>query len=280
MSSDKIFGLAMLLYLLAMQMYMVYIALQQKKSGDTIGKIATGLSYLGFLSHSIAFSLRWYESYQLGIGRIPLTNMYESMVFFTWSIMIIYLILEYRYKLRAIGVIATLLAALGLGLTSILDLPREIQPLVPALQSNWLTAHVITCFLGYGAFALGFGVSVLYLLKTFIEKNGRELTLLPHISLLDELNYKSIAIGFPMLTLGIFTGAVWAEYAWGTYWSWAPKETWSLVTWFVYALFLHSRLFRDWQGAKSAILSIIGFAFVIFTYFGVNYLLSGLHSYA
>jgi cytochrome c-type biogenesis protein CcsB len=103
---------------------------------------------------------------------------------------------------------------------------------------------------------------------------------LPSTTILDEINYKSIVIGFPMLTLGIITGAAWANYAWGTYWSWDPKETWSLITWFVYAAFLHARFTRDWKGRKAAILSIAGFAAVLFTYFGVNYIISGLHSYA
>lgn len=106
------------------------------------------------------------------------------------------------------------------------------------------------------------------------------MSLFPPVESLDAFVYKPIAVGFPLLTIGIVTGAAWANYAWGSYWSWDPKETWSLITWFVYAIFLHARFAREWRGKRTAVLSIIGFASVIFTYFGVNYVLSGLHSYA
>ncbi|MCX8012217.1 MAG: c-type cytochrome biogenesis protein CcsB, partial [Desulfobacterota bacterium] len=170
------------------------------------------------------------------------------------------------------------LGSILLALTTITrSFSNEIQPLVPALQSNWLTYHVITCFLGYAAFAVSFGVSIMFLIKAN-SKGG--IGILPDQAVLDEINYKAISFGFPMLTLGIITGAVWANYAWGSYWSWDPKETWSLITWLFYAAFLHARYTRGWGGRKTAILSIIGFLAVIFTYFGVNLLLSGLHSYA
>jgi ABC-type transport system involved in cytochrome c biogenesis permease subunit len=149
---------------------------------------------------------------------------------------------------------------------------RGIQPLVPALKSNWLHIHVITCFMAYAAFAISFICSVLYLV-------GRKWETLP-LKMLEEINYKSIIIGFPMLTSGILTGAVWAQYAWGSYWRWDPKETWSLITWIVYALFLHVRQTRNWKGKTAAIVSVLGFLSVIFNYFVVNFVLSGLHSYA
>lgn len=270
----------MVFYTVSFMLYMLHVAFQGKKSVHSFGYLATTSTILGLISHTMGFVLRWYASYELGYGRIPLTNMYESMIFFTWSIIAIYLIIEFRYGYRWIGIIASLLAALGIALTSIIGLSREITPLVPALKSHWLTIHVITCFLGYAAFAIGCGVSILLLLGHYGKRWNRSFRFLPPATLLDDVNYKTIAIGFPMLTLGIFTGAVWADYAWGTYWSWDPKETWSLITWFVYAIFLHLRLTRGWRGVKSALLSIIGFLFVMFTYWGVNYLLSGLHSYA
>jgi len=172
-------------------------------------------------------------------------------------------------------------AFLAIALTSIIPgVESKITPLVPALQSNWLTIHVTTCFFGYASFAVSFGISILYLIreKKDVQKSVQA-TWLPSASTLDEINYKSIVIGFPMLTLGIITGAAWANYAWGSYWSWDPKETWSLITWFIYAASLHARFTRGWRGKKAAVLSIGGFAAVLFTYFGVNYLISGLHSY-
>ncbi len=160
----------------------------------------------------------------------------------------------------------------------------RIDPLIPALQSNWLHAHVITCFLSYSSFALSCAVSVMYLLKLRKKEKGQKeaglIALFPSLDALDTLVYKTIVVGFPLLTIGIVTGAAWANYAWGSYWSWDPKETWSLITWFVYAIFLHARFAREWRGKRTAALSIIGFLAVIFTYFGVNYVLSGLHSYA
>jgi len=148
---------------------------------------------------------------------------------------------------------------------------KTIQPLIPALQSNWLHIHVLTCFLAYAAFAISFLAGLLSLF------GGRGI--IPPASTLEEINYRSVMVGFPMLSAGILTGAVWAHYAWGSYWSWDPKETWSLITWIVYALFLHARFVRGWKGRRIAILSVVGFMSVIFTYFGVNFILSGLHSY-
>jgi len=140
---------------------------------------------------------------------------------------------------------------------------------------------VITCFFGYAAFGLAFGLSLMYLLKRpdAPEKENAFLKLIPESAILDDLSYQMVVIGFLMLTLGIITGSVWAYSAWGRYWGWDPKETWSLITWLIYATLLHSRMIRGWKGKRLAILCIIGFACVLFTYFGVNYL-AGLHSYA
>jgi cytochrome c-type biogenesis protein CcsB len=221
--------------------------------------------------------MRWRESYELGIGRIPLTNLYESLIFFAWTIILLYLFMEWRLKNRSIGAFVTPLAFLALAYASFSE--KAIHPLIPALQSNWLTVHVATCFLGYAAFALSFGISVMFLVKGADTGKSLFLRIFPDKSTLDELNYRMVIIGFLMLTLGIITGSVWANSAWGSYWSWDPKETWSLVTWFVYAAMLHSRLISGWKGRRLALFSIIGFFCVLFTYFGVNFLLSGLHSY-
>jgi len=152
---------------------------------------------------------------------------------------------------------------------------KGIRPLLPALQSNWLTVHVITSFLGYAAFAVAFSASIIYLLFERFKGTFENIK----ADLFDEINYRSVTFGFVMLTLGIITGAAWANYAWGSYWSWDPKETWSLITWLVYAAFLHSRFIAGWKGKKTAIISIVGFLVTLFCYLGVNLLLSGLHSY-
>ena len=175
----------------------------------------------------------------------------------------------------------TLVVGIAIALTSLIPgITTEVRPLMPALQSNWLAFHVITCFLGYAAFAIAFGVSIAYMIQSQRESSPRDtISWLPSSQILDEINYKAIVIGFPMLTLGIITGVVWAHSAWGSYWTWDPKETWSLITWLVYAALLHARMKRGWRGKRLAILSIVGFCCVLFTYFGVNYL-AGLHSYA
>jgi cytochrome c-type biogenesis protein CcsB len=275
MMSGSIFKYITFLYFFSFMAYLLLMIIDKK----VFGKIATIITAAGFLSHTVGILLRWLESYQMGIGRAPLSNMYESLVFFSWTIILLYLIIEWRISNKSIGVLATLIAFLAMAYSSLSD--KEIEPLLPALKSNWLISHVVTCFFGYAAFAISFGISILYLFKgRDIKTSGNILSkLIPDHEVLEELSYQMVIIGFIMLTLGIITGAVWANSAWGTYWSWDPKETWSLITWFVYAAMLHSRLVSGWRGKKLAVFSIIGFCCVIFTYFGVNLLLSGLHSY-
>jgi cytochrome c-type biogenesis protein CcsB len=223
--------------------------------------------------------LRWYESYALNIGHAPLSNLYESLVFFAWSIALLYLVIEKKYQNRIIGAFTTPLAFLAMAYAGLSpNITSNIQPLVPALKSNWLIAHVITCFIGYGAFAISFGVSVMYLIKQKADNTEGLVSRLPDVHILDDLTHRLNLFGFLFLTAGIITGAVWANSAWGRYWGWDPKETWSLITWFVYSTLLHARLMRGWHGKRIAYLSIIGFMSVLFTYFGVN-LLPGLHSY-
>jgi cytochrome c-type biogenesis protein CcsB len=245
------------------------------------GKLATWTTLCGVAGNTAGIILRWMESYQLGFGRAPLSNLYESLVFFALTIAILYLIVEKKYRNRTIGVFAMPLSFLALAYASLSpDMSDQIQPLLPALKSNWLIAHVVTCFIGYGAFAVAFGVSLMYLLKNRSSgEKHRSLSPFPEAKVLDELTYRMVILGFLFLTIGIITGAVWANSAWGRYWGWDPKETWSLITWFVYATLLHARIMRSWHGNRIAVLSIVGFAAVLFTYFGVN-LLPGLHSYA
>ena len=249
---------------------------------DFFGRLATIFSVAGLIAHSGAIVLRWVESYRMGMGHAPFSNLYESLIFFAWTIMLLYMLVEWRTRSRTMGAFATPLAFLAMAYASYSpNINSQIQPLIPALKSNWLISHVITCFFGYAAFGLSFGLSIMYLIKR-LEGQGSGnvfLRLIPGRGHLDELNYQMVVIGFLMLTLGIITGSVWAHSAWGTYWSWDPKETWSLITWLIYASVLHSRLVRGWKGRRIAILCFIGFFCVLFTYFGVNYL-AGLHSYA
>ena len=410
MNSALLFNLATLAYLVAMVLYISYLAFRS----EGIGKAATLVTFAGLVSQTSALIMRWIESYQMGIGRVPLTNLYESLVFFTWSTVIIYLLMEWKYKTRAFGAFVMPVAFLALAFINFAGISTDISPLVPALKSNWLFYHVLISFLGYAAFAVAFAVSMVFLLldmedrgptrdlgiglgvlavlaplgyvmaamgermKTaywmglgvliliwflylvtrgaknkpqvylfwsfcvtlaiglmiamgidivylnlthsiqpgeslkqhlfevsflskslfgvvvswalaaglfwFVWSKGMSLKKLlqqyvPGLDILDDVTYRMIAIGWPLLTGGIITGAVWANSAWGTYWSWDPKETWSLITWFVYAIYLHARYVRGWKGTQMAVISAVGFLAVIFTYLGVNLVLSGLHSY-
>jgi cytochrome c-type biogenesis protein CcsB len=261
----------------------VFFAFLASKS-KAVGTIASYIAYAGLITQAVAIGLRWKESYDMGVGHAPMSNLYESIVFFSWTIVLIFSIINLKYKYVVIGAFVMPFALLGMAWAQ-LGMNTGIEPLVPALQSNWLLYHVITCFLGYAAFAVACGISIMYLIKTAVEgtsntaQAGGLMSMFPPLKVLDDLNYRSIMIGFPLLTLGIITGAAWANYAWGTYWSWDPKETWSLIVWFVYAAFLHARITKGWVGKRAAWLSVIGFAATIFCYLGVNLFLSGLHSY-
>ncbi len=280
MTNSLLFGISIFVYFFSMVLYVSYLAFRS----ESLGKVATFVLLAGVGVETAAIFLRWYESYQMGIGRAPLTNLYESLVFFALTIAVVYLLMERKFGIKTAGAFVTPFPFLIMAYASLN--PNEIQPLVPALQSNWLISHVVTCFIGYAAFAVSFGVSFLYLFKVRAERGPTKskkgdtfLDYLPASDLLDEVGYKTIAIGFPLLTIGIITGAFWANVAWGTYWSWDPKETWSLIVWLIYAAYLHARITKGWKGKKAALLSIVGFTATLFCYLGVNLILSGLHSY-
>lgn len=279
MNSSDLLGYTTFLYLAASFLYIAIFVFRAKK----LGMAASGLILLGFLLNTAGIALRWVESYKLGVGHAPLSNMYESLVFFAWCIAIFYLYLEVKFKNRLIGAFAVPFAFTSMALASLTS--PDIKPLIPALQSNWLIAHVMTCFVGYAAFAVAAGLGIMYLLRGINVEGGKEknpdslLATLPGLKVIDDITHKTLVFGFLWLSAGIITGAVWANSAWGTYWSWDPKETWSLITWFLYAGALHARFTKGWGGKRIAWLAIIGFVSVIFTYYGVNYLLSGLHSY-
>jgi ABC-type transport system involved in cytochrome c biogenesis permease subunit len=250
------FNLSLAGYLTALLFSVANVFSSKRRFGVVVTLFLTA----GVVAQTVYMIWRWAEA-----GRAPFSNMYESLVLFAWAVVAVYLGLRAKLEIPALGAATALLAALTLAYASTYH-DSAIKPLMPALRSNWLTFHVLTCFLGYGAFGVAFAASVGFLVT------GKEA--------FDAAAAKTISFGFLFLTVGIIAGAVWANSAWGTYWSWDPKETWSLITWFVYAVFLHCRFMRGWKGKRAAWISVLGFASVIFTYFGVNYLLSGLHSYA
>ena len=283
MESSLILGTTTFLYLIATFFYVAYAIFRVKWAG-TAGTISV---WIGIFANSAGIGLRWMETHQQGIGYVPLSNMYESLVFFALCIASLYLVVESKYKAKVLGSYIVPFTFFAMAYASYsAEFGKDIKPLLPALQSNWLVAHVITCFIGYAAFAISCGLAIFYLAKVYLQSNsaasinpdgGNSDTLT--LQTIDTINHKMMMFGFIWLTAGIVTGAIWANSAWGTYWSWDPKETWSLITWFVYALALHARFSRGWNGTRMSVVALVGFISVIFTYYGVNFLLSGLHSY-
>jgi cytochrome c-type biogenesis protein CcsB len=280
MDSSQLLGITTFTYLFSTLLYVAILVFKAPR----LGVVVTLFTLFAWLMQTAGLTLRWMESYQMGIGHAPLTNMYESVVFFSWTIIILYLLIEWKFKTKIIGAFAVPFAFLAMAYASFsTNISKAINPLVPALQSNWLIAHVVTCFVGYAAFAVAAGLGIMYLIKNGSKQGDQEphglIGSLPPLKTIDDIIHKTMVFGFIWLTAGIITGAVWANSAWGTYWSWDPKETWSLITWFIYAITLHARYTRGWSGTKIAYLSIFGFFAVLFTYYGVNFILSGLHSY-
>jgi len=282
---SQLFGAVMLAYLLVAILFLT-AELWSSPRLQNAGRIVL---WLGLGVQSAGLIGRWLENYWLALGHspplgwteklrliilhAPLANFYESLIFFAWCLPTLGLLAFRRYLKGYLGALIAVLSTLLLAYASF-GVDSRIKPLMPALKSNWLLIHVVTAFLGYAAFALAFGSAILYLVQ---EKRPR--SSLPPLPVLDNLVYRTTVLGFLMLTLGIITGAVWAETAWGRYWSWDPKETWSLITWLIYAAMLHARLLKGWHGHRIAWLAVLGFMAVLFTYFGVSFLLTGLHSY-
>jgi cytochrome c-type biogenesis protein CcsB len=266
------FKLASLFYLLGTLAYLAYILFLK----EALSKLAITTVCIGFATHTLALIIRYAEA-----GHTPVTNLHESLSFFAWMIIGVLLISNLKYKIKVLGAFLSPIALIIMFFAY--ALPKEIVPLAPVLKSFWHPFHVIFAFLGNAFFALAFCCGIMYLVQEHQLKSKRMGAItqrLPSLQVLDDLNYQSLTYGFPLLTLGIITGAIWAEYAWGRYWNWDPKETWSLITWLLYAALLHQRLTVGWRGRKAALMAIAGFFAVLFTFLGVNLLLKGLHAYA
>jgi ABC-type transport system involved in cytochrome c biogenesis permease subunit len=234
----------------------------------SIGHYATLLAWLGFVVLLASLVFR-----TIATGHGPFSNMYEFSIAFAFGILGAYLWFERTYHQRILGLLALPVALALLGYAA--TVPASIEPLVPALQNNMLlTVHVATAIVAYGSFTVAFTAALLYLIQPETGRWG-----LPKPEVLDEIGYRAIVIGFPFLTLTVVLGAVWAATAWGTYWSWDPKETASLVTWLIYGAYLHARVVRGWRGRKASALLLIGFGATLLTYFG-NLFFGGLHSYS
>jgi cytochrome c-type biogenesis protein CcsB len=244
---------------------------------------ATGIFAAALILNGIMVIGRWIES-----GHAPFSNLYESLVFYALCITAVYLGLEAFYRIRVVGALASVMAMLVIAYASMQD--ETIKPLMPALQSNWLTVHVITYFIGYAAFGISFMTSIVYLIVRPFSRRTADSSETADDEIMtpgkfDKLGYQLVALGFPFLTLGLITGAVWAKSAWGDYWSWDPKETWSLITWLVYLAYLHLPLVLPRMNLKKTkipviqcVCLLIAFGVVAFTYLGMHYLPSASES--
>jgi len=297
------FEIALGTYLVASVLFILYFSIKKRR----LAEMGFTLTLFGFAFQTLALASRW-----LYAGYPPWISTYEVMSFFAWAVVGAYVILNVRSDYKSTGVLIAPLAFVLLGFASMQ--PTNPAPLIPALQSVWIFIHVPIIILAYCAFVLAFVASLLYLFKDkqlseartrgglnlqsdVASKNVAPLAtpestgVLANFSLeqLDDLAYKSVAVGFPLLTIGIITGAIWAESAWGSYWSWDPIETWALITWFVFLIYLHAKT-QNWSASLAAYIAAFGFMSAICTFLGVGYVLpflqtyvsvsTGLHGYA
>jgi cytochrome c-type biogenesis protein CcsB len=269
MSEFTLLALAFIIYLLVTLLgFLAYLGGKKR-----LQKTSYFLSLSGLVLHSASILYRTIQS-----GQAPFTSMYESVNFLAWSCVLAVIIFERFFRLEKAGPYLWLIIVALMALASSPALPKEVSPLVPALQSYWLWLHVSITLIGEAFLAVAFVASLLYLSSR--EKGSDDRQAQIRKEKLDLLAYRAVAIGFPLFTLGALVfGMIWANQAWGRYWGWDPKEVWSLITWLFYALYLHTRLVMGWKGKKSALIAVLGFLSALFTFFGVNYLLSGLHSY-
>lgn len=261
MTESTFFTAAFILYAAATLFYLAFLF------GQKAGRAKNGfaLAVAGLAVHTVALVLRTFQS-----GHAPFTNMYESLSFLAWATVAAFVFVVVKFKAPRVAAYLMLIVIAVMALASSPLMPKDAAPLVPALQSYWLWLHVSVTLLGEAFLAAAFIASIMFLRAGDAERREK----------LDSVAYRCVAIGFPLFTLGgLVFGMVWAQKAWGSYWSWDPKEVWSLITWFVFALYLHTRIVMGWRGRRSAIIAILGFLAALFTFFGVNYLLSGLHSY-
>lgn len=267
-----LFKTAFWLYVASAVCYVAHVI----RTRSAAGKLATSFLLVGIALHTA--SLVWIT---IAIGRLPYLNLHEYLLMFSWGAAVLYAATELMTRDRSFGTFAMPVVTL-LALVAYRE-PEVIQrSVMPALQSPWRVPHIISAVLAYSSFTIAYVAAAMYLVRERAEAKSESFwaSRLPALKVLDRVVYRAIAFGFLMQTILLITGAIWAQYAWGRYWGWDPKETWALITWLIYAAYLHTRITMGWRGRKSAILATIGFVAVMFTFFGVSKLLSGLHSYA
>jgi cytochrome c-type biogenesis protein CcsB len=266
------FNLALFLELLATGGLIVFLIKQQKK----IFRYSYRVLLAGFIFHTIFLISNYFS-----LGTAPVLDLKSALSFFSWSIICAYLVFQLKFKLKVLGSFVVPFSAFLMIISS--AMPWFEGPVKPIFKSLWLTVHVGTVFMGNGLFAIAFLAAIMYLIQENQIKNksfGSFYKRLPSLATLDSINHYSLLYGFPFLTFGMITGSIYAQYALGKYWQWDPKEVWSLITWLFYAALLHERLAVGWRGRRAAIMSIICFCVLIFTFVGASLLLGGYHSFS
>jgi cytochrome c-type biogenesis protein CcsB len=266
------FYLALFLELTATGGFIVYIVRQDK----WVFRCSYWILLAGFVLHSVFLGCSYYA-----MGTAPVLDLKSALSFFSWSIILAYLILEIRFKLMVLGSFVAPFSAFLMIISS--AMPWMEGPVRPIYKSLWLTLHVGTVFMGNALFAIAFLAAIMYLIQERSikkKKLGSFYERLPSLATLDNINYYALIYGFPFLTLGMITGSLYAQFALGSYWQWDPKEVWSLITWLFYAALLHERIAVGWRGRKAAIMSIVCFCVLIFTFFGASLLMGGYHSFS
>ena len=265
---NTLFTIVMISYFSSMIAYFIYIAAKK----EIIAKVALGIQIFGFVLHTAAIICRG-----IGAGRLPLTNQYEFATSFAWGLCLLAIVFILRFRFHVMGAFISPVMFLMIGYAAMQS--KEVRNLMPALRSGWLGFHVSTAIIAYGSFGVSFVLGIIFLLRDKLREHGFLDQHIPDRQKLDLIEYRSVALGMLFLTFTIITGAIWAERAWGSYWSWDPKETWSLITWLIYAVYLHLRIRRGYRGKSAAVFAVVGFVCVLFTYVGVNTLIPGIHSY-
>jgi cytochrome c-type biogenesis protein CcsB len=248
------------------------VAERRGRLGRVSGVLAVVTTVAGAGLHAAAVLLRG-----LAVDRVPWGNMYEFSSVVALLAVVSYLVLLTRQPVRYLGGFVLLPVVLTIGLASTV-LYAPAAPLVPALNSYWIKIHVVAAMAAFGVFMVGIVATLLYLVAVRLEAAGRA-TRLPSAAALDRVAYRTTAFAFPIWTFAVMAGAVWAEASWGRYWGWDPKETWSFITWVLYAGYLHARATAGWRGTRAAWVAVAGFVALMFTYYGVNIWIPGLHSY-
>ena len=265
---NTLFTIVMISYFASMIAYFIYVAAKK----EIIAKVALGIQIFGFVLHTSAIICRG-----IGAGRLPLTNQYEFATSFAWGLCLLAIVFILRFRFHVMGAFITPVMFLMIGYAAMQS--KEVRQLMPSLRSGWLGFHVSTAIIAYGAFGVSFVLGIIFLLRDKLRAHGFLDQHIPDRKKLDLIEYRSVGLGMLFLTFTIVTGAIWAERAWGSYWSWDPKETWSLITWLIYAVYLHLRIRRGYEGKSAAVFAVVGFVCVLFTYVGVNTLIPGIHSY-